>query len=138
MVFASKVSSLLSKASKYRNESFRLQGKELQKRMGKVLLGRILVLALGKNELKFVETSCYTPLKWRRHRMNEAKVQTTKISCKRPCHCRPGSGWRGLVSITWPIYTWRRGCYIPRVEHRVVKPYDLLVKCPSREGSTRL
>jgi len=34
MVFASKASSLLSRASKYHNESFRLQGKELQKRMG--------------------------------------------------------------------------------------------------------
>ena len=64
MVFASKASSLLSKASKYHNESFRLQGKELQKRMGKVLLGRILVLAPSKNELKLVEISCNTPLKW--------------------------------------------------------------------------
>jgi len=33
MVFASKASSLLSKANKYHNESFELQGKELQKRM---------------------------------------------------------------------------------------------------------
>ncbi|MEM0005036.1 MAG: hypothetical protein QXN97_06870 [Desulfurococcaceae archaeon] len=48
MVFASKASSLLSKVSKYHNESFRLHGKELQKRMGRVLLGRILVLAPSK------------------------------------------------------------------------------------------
>ena len=34
MLFASKASSLLSKASKYHNESFRLQGKELKKRVG--------------------------------------------------------------------------------------------------------
>ena len=79
MVFASKASSLLSKASKYHNESFRLQGKELQRRMGRILLGRILVLAPSKNELKviekLVETSCNTSLKWRRRGMNEAKVQ---------------------------------------------------------------
>ena len=75
MVFASKASSLLSKASKYHNESFRLQGKDLQKRMGRVLLGRILVLAPGKNELKFVEIFCNIPLEWMRHGMDEAKVQ---------------------------------------------------------------
>ena len=72
MIFASKASSLLSKASKYHNESFRLQGKELQKRMGRVLLGRILVLAPSKSELKvvekLVEASCNAPLKWERRR----------------------------------------------------------------------
>jgi hypothetical protein len=75
MVFASKASSLLSKASKYHNESFRLQGKELQKRMGRVLLGKILVLAPSKNELKLVEklveASCNAPLKWERHRVRK-------------------------------------------------------------------
>jgi hypothetical protein len=68
MVFASKASSLLSKASKYHNESFRLQGRELQRRMGRILLGRILVLAPSKSELKvvekLVEASCDAPLKW--------------------------------------------------------------------------
>jgi DNA helicase HerA-like ATPase len=75
MVFASKASSLLSKASKYHNESFRLQGKELQKRMGKILLGRILVLAPSKSELKIigklVEASCNAPLKWEKRRVRE-------------------------------------------------------------------
>jgi hypothetical protein len=79
MIFASKVFSLLSKASKYYNESFRLQGKELQKRMGRILLGRILVLAQSKSELKavekLVEASCNSPLKWGRHGMNEARIQ---------------------------------------------------------------
>jgi hypothetical protein len=79
MIFVSKASSLLSRASKYHNESFRLQGKELQKRMGRILLGRILVLAPGKSELKvvekLVEASCNTPLKWGRHGMNEARIQ---------------------------------------------------------------
>jgi hypothetical protein len=74
-VFASKASSLLSRASKYHNESFRLQGKELQKRMGRVLLGRILVLALSKSELKviekLVEASCNASLKWERHRVRK-------------------------------------------------------------------
>jgi len=37
MVFASKVSSLLSKASKYHNESFRLQVKELLPRIERTL-----------------------------------------------------------------------------------------------------
>jgi len=77
MVFASKVSSLLSKASKYHNESFMLQGKELQKRMGRILHGRILVLAPSKSELKvaekLVEASCNAPLKWERHRVRELK-----------------------------------------------------------------
>ena len=41
----------------------------------RILLGRILVLAPSKNELKLVETSCNTPLKWRRHGMDEAKIQ---------------------------------------------------------------
>jgi hypothetical protein len=75
MVFASKASSLLSKASKYRNESFRLQGKELQRRMGRILLGRILVLAPSKSELKvvekLVEVSCNAPLKWERRRVGK-------------------------------------------------------------------
>jgi DNA helicase HerA-like ATPase/DNA-binding MarR family transcriptional regulator len=75
MIFASKASSLLSKASKYRNESFRLQGKELQKRMGRVLLGRILALAPSKSELKvvekLVEASCNAPLKWERRRVRK-------------------------------------------------------------------
>jgi len=38
MVFAFKDFSLLSKANKYNNESFRIQGKELQKRWSKVFL----------------------------------------------------------------------------------------------------
>ncbi|MCC6024583.1 MAG: ATP-binding protein, partial [Thaumarchaeota archaeon] len=75
MVFASKASSLLSKASKYHNESFRLQGKELQKRMSRVLLGRILVLAPSKSELKviekLVEASCNAPLKWEKRRVRK-------------------------------------------------------------------
>ncbi|MCC6024133.1 MAG: hypothetical protein LM600_05475 [Thaumarchaeota archaeon] len=75
MVFASKASSLLSKASKYHNESFKLQGKELQKRMSRVLLGRILVLAPSKSELKVVEklvkASCNAPLKWERRRVRK-------------------------------------------------------------------
>jgi hypothetical protein len=75
MVFASKASSLLSKASKYHNESFRLQGKELQKRMGRILLGKILVLASSKSELKvvekLVEASCNAPLKWERRRVRK-------------------------------------------------------------------
>jgi len=75
MVFASKASSLLSKASKYHNESFRLHGKELQRRMGRILLGRILVLAPSKSELKviekLVEASCNAPLKWERRRVRK-------------------------------------------------------------------
>lgn len=80
MVFASKASSLLSKASKYRNESFRLQGKELQKRMSRVLLGRILVLAPSKSELKvvekLVEASCNAPLKWEMRRVRKLRELT--------------------------------------------------------------
>jgi len=75
MVFASKASSLLSKASKYHNDSFRLHGKELQKRMGRALLGRILVLVPSKSELrvveKLVEASCNAPLKWERRRVRK-------------------------------------------------------------------
>lgn len=77
MVFASKASSLLSKASKYHNELFRLQGKELQRRMNKILLGRILVLAPSKNELKaiekLVEASCNAPLRWERRRVKKTE-----------------------------------------------------------------
>jgi len=73
MVFANKASSLLSKASKYHNEAFRLQGKELQKRMSKVVLGRILVLAPSKSELKMLEklvsASCNVQLRWERRRV---------------------------------------------------------------------
>ena len=77
MVFASKASSLLSKASKYHNESIMIQGEELQKWMGWNLHGRILVLAPSKSELKvaekLVEASCNAPLKWERHRVRELK-----------------------------------------------------------------
>ena len=91
MVFASKASSLLSKASKYHNESFRLQGKELQKRMGRILLGRILVLAPNKSELKvvekLVEAFCNPPLKWERRRVRklselmEFKLSDGRVVC---------------------------------------------------------
>jgi hypothetical protein len=43
--------------------------------MGKVLLGRILVLAESKSELKvvekLVEASCNAPLKWERRRVGK-------------------------------------------------------------------
>jgi hypothetical protein len=75
MVFASKASSLLSKASRYHDESFRLQSKGLQKRMGRALLGKILVLTRSKSELRvaeeLVEASCNAPLKWERRRVRK-------------------------------------------------------------------
>ena len=55
MVFASKASSLLNKALKYHNEAYKLQGKELQRRLSKIVLGKILVLAPSKSELKVLE-----------------------------------------------------------------------------------
>lgn len=45
VVFASKVSSLLNKTLKYHNEAYKLQDKELQKRLSKIVLGKLLVLA---------------------------------------------------------------------------------------------
>jgi len=72
-VFASKASSLLNKALKYHNEAYKLQGRELQKRMPKIILGRVLVLAPSKGELKVLEklvsASCNVQLRWERHRV---------------------------------------------------------------------
>jgi len=39
MVFATKAFSLLGKVSRYNNEYFRVQGRELQKRLSKIVLG---------------------------------------------------------------------------------------------------
>ncbi|MEM0005037.1 MAG: hypothetical protein QXN97_06875 [Desulfurococcaceae archaeon] len=64
------------------------------------------------------------------------RFKTTKMPCKRSCHCRPGSGWRGPASSTWSACI--LGCCIPEKNIGVAKAYDLLVECPSREGSTRL
>jgi len=70
MMFASKASSLLNKALKYHNEAYKLQGKELQGRLSKIVLGRILVLAPSKSELKvfekLVSASCNVQLRWER------------------------------------------------------------------------
>jgi len=70
MVFASKASSPLNKALKHHNEAYKLQGKELQRRMSKVILGRILVIALSKSKLKVLEklvsASCNAQLRWER------------------------------------------------------------------------
>lgn len=40
------------------------------------------------------------------------------------------------MSSTWPACI--LGCCIPEKNIGVAKPYDLLVECPSGEGSTRL
>ena len=54
-VFASKTPSLLNKALKYHNEAYKLQGKKLKRRMSRIMLSRILVLAPSKSELKLLE-----------------------------------------------------------------------------------
>ncbi|MEM4485882.1 MAG: ATP-binding protein [Zestosphaera sp.] len=68
MVFANEVSKLMSKSVKYDNQSYGERAKLLRRRVNKVVLGKILVLApdrkAGKYVEKLVEGSCSARLSW--------------------------------------------------------------------------